>query len=303
MNFDNTSVAAVVVTYNRLEFLKEIIDALRNQTRKIDKIIVVDNSSTDGTTHWLSEQKDITVIRQENLGSSGGQYTGIKTAYEYQTEWIWTMDDDVVPSKDCLEKLLEKEDINLVRVPLRIKPDGNPFFNDVIKYNLSNPFSKFWKEITSESCLEDKFIPVEGITFEGPLFHRSVVTMIGLPERNFFIFGDDTEYFLRVRKTKIRIELCRDARLNRKLEVMPFDKIQSSRKFFFVRNLIAINVKHGSKSVRFIRPLIILFLWIFRARSLSDLKYTFKGFFKGYFYKSDNPPFLGMNEEYFENPS
>ena len=291
MDFNNKSVTAVVVTYNRLNFLKEIINAIRNQTKKIDNIIVVDNSSTDGTSNWLNEQDDIFVIRQENVGSSGGQYTGIKAAFDKGTEWIWTMDDDVVPAPNCLEILLEKDDNNLVRVPLRYKPDGQPFYNDAIKYNLTNPFRKFWQGLISENHLKDKFISVEGITFEGPLFHRSVVERIGLPEKKFFIFGDDTEYFLRVKKFNIKIEICRDARLNRKLDVLPLKKIQSSKKFYFVRNLIAINVLHGSLSVRIFRPLIILIIWLFRIRSIADIKYTLKGFFHGYFYKSENPPF------------
>ncbi|MCL5990611.1 MAG: glycosyltransferase [Bacteroidetes bacterium] len=288
MPSENINVTAVVVTYNRLDFLKEIINAIRNQTKKTNNIIVVDNSSTDGTSEWLVEQQDIIIIRQDNVGSSGGQFTGIKAAYDKGGEWIWTMDDDVVPDLKCLELLLEKDDMNLVRVPLRHKPDGEPFLNDVIHYNLSNPLKKFWQGIITENHLKDKFVTVEGITFEGPLFHRSVVERIGLPEKKFFIFADDTEYFLRVKKFNIKIELCRDARLDRKLEVSPLNKIQPSKKFYFVRNLIAVNVLHGSLSVRLIRPFIILFLWIFRARSFSDLKYIFKGFIKGYFYKSGN---------------
>lgn len=42
-------IAAVFVTYNRLSLLKECIQALIAQTYPLDKIIVVNNSSTDGT--------------------------------------------------------------------------------------------------------------------------------------------------------------------------------------------------------------------------------------------------------------
>jgi glycosyltransferase involved in cell wall biosynthesis len=45
----NNQVAAVVVTYNRLELLKKIINGLLDQVHKINKIIVVNNNSTDGT--------------------------------------------------------------------------------------------------------------------------------------------------------------------------------------------------------------------------------------------------------------
>ena len=42
-------ITAVVVTYNRKELLKRTIECLRSQTRTLDSIIVVNNSSTDGT--------------------------------------------------------------------------------------------------------------------------------------------------------------------------------------------------------------------------------------------------------------
>jgi rhamnopyranosyl-N-acetylglucosaminyl-diphospho-decaprenol beta-1,3/1,4-galactofuranosyltransferase len=92
--FEN-NIAVVLLTYNRLAFLKDLVHAIKNQTFKVAKIIVVNNSSTDGTAEWLSGVEGIEVITQANVGSSGGQYTGIKAAYSTGLEWIWTMDDDV----------------------------------------------------------------------------------------------------------------------------------------------------------------------------------------------------------------
>ncbi|MDB5174895.1 MAG: hypothetical protein JWN51_3668, partial [Phycisphaerales bacterium] len=45
-------------------------------------IFVIDNASEDGTSDWLKDQSDLTVISQANLGSSGGQYAGVKAAYQ-----------------------------------------------------------------------------------------------------------------------------------------------------------------------------------------------------------------------------
>ncbi|TAL69735.1 MAG: glycosyltransferase [Bacteroidetes bacterium] len=288
-------IAAVVITYNRLDFLKEIVDSLRKQSLKMDLIIVVNNSSTDGTKEWLQQQSDLKVIEQENVGSSGGQYTGIKAAYEDGFDWIWTMDDDVIPEPNCLEKLMEKEGEKLVRVPLRYNPDGKPFYNDVVKYNLKNPFKKFWQEIITERHLKEKFIKLEGITFEGPLFHRTLIEKIGLPEFNFFIFGDDTEYFMRLKETDYKIVLFSEAHLNRKLKPPTFKDISPWKKFYTTRNLIAIMVKHGSFAVRLLSPFKILIIELIHINSLEDLKFILKGFFKGYFYKSVNPSFQIKN--------
>ncbi len=212
----NKSVATVVITFNRLNFLKEIIDALRNQSHKPEEIIVVNNASSDGTLEWLAEQKDLTVITQGNVGSSGGQYTGFKRAMETDCHWVWTMDDDVVPAPDCLETLLNCDDnLHLVRTPLRYLPDGKPFFNDATKYNLTNPFKNIREKILVEEDLKNEIIPAIGITFEGPLMHRSMIEKIGLPEKKFFIYGDDTEYFIRAWKADYEIAVIRDARFDR----------------------------------------------------------------------------------------
>ncbi len=278
-------IASVIVTYNRLEFLKMLVEALRNQSYPVDEIIVVNNDSTDGTTDWLEKQSEITIINQPNLGSSGGQYTGIKYAYEQGYEWIWTMDDDIAPESDCLEKLIETDINSPISAPLRYKPNGEPYLNDTIEYNLTNPFKSFWKSIVSTEDVNNKFIDAVGITFEGPLIHRSVVEKIGLPEKDFFIYADDTEYFIRAFKACFRISIITDARMNRKLD-LPYSINQFSWKTYYViRNIIALNRIHGSFSVKLIRPIAYLFLWLTRSRNLSDIKTCFKAFRDGVVYK------------------
>lgn len=87
-------VAAVVVTYNRKELLRECLQALLNQTRPLDEIIVVDNASTDGTDQMIPEEfPQITHVRlPENIGGAGGFHEGMKLAYEKGHDWIWVMD-------------------------------------------------------------------------------------------------------------------------------------------------------------------------------------------------------------------
>ena len=80
---------AVVVSYNRRALLSECISALRNQTRKLDSILVINNGSTDDTEEWLKEQSDLVFITQKNLGSSGGFHAGISWAYKNGYSWIW----------------------------------------------------------------------------------------------------------------------------------------------------------------------------------------------------------------------
>jgi rhamnopyranosyl-N-acetylglucosaminyl-diphospho-decaprenol beta-1,3/1,4-galactofuranosyltransferase len=52
----NETVAAAVVTHDRKELLLQYLGALLKQTRPVDKIILVDNASTDGMPRLLEER-------------------------------------------------------------------------------------------------------------------------------------------------------------------------------------------------------------------------------------------------------
>ncbi len=99
-------IAAVVVTYNRINWLKKNIDALLSQTRIPDEIIVVDNASTDGTYDFLKNLSKVKFKRlEENIGGAGGFAYGLKCAIDDEADWVWMMDDDALPYKNALEAL------------------------------------------------------------------------------------------------------------------------------------------------------------------------------------------------------
>ncbi len=280
-------VVATILTFNRLEFLKEIVEAIKGQTRKLDEIIIINNSSTDGTKEWLSLQDGLIVIEQANLGSSGGQWRAFREAYGRGADWIWTMDDDVVPAKDCLEKMLDNDIPYIIRTPLRYMHNGKPFFNDVLTMNLSNPFSSLWNDVYSKENIKEEKTEAVGITFEGPLFHRSLIEKIGLPEKDFFIYGDDTEFFIRAWKAGFKIYVYRDATMKRKLPYVSIPPEFNWKTYYMIRNIIAIDRLNGDTAVRYVRPFAYLLRWLSRVHKPADIKTVFKAFFDGYFFKSN----------------
>ena len=79
--------AGVVVTYNRKEELVKNIRAILSQSYVVDRYYIIDNHSSDNTEQLLKEEGilDNQVIEyvylKENIGGSGGFYTGLKMAY------------------------------------------------------------------------------------------------------------------------------------------------------------------------------------------------------------------------------
>jgi len=180
---------AVVVSYNRQELLSECITALRNQTRKLDAILVVNNGSTDNTEQWLQQQSDVFFITQKNIGSSGGFNTGISWAYKHGFSWIWCMDDDGYPKEDALEKLLASEthERSLINCAVLNKADKKTFV---------------WKtkEYKTIEEVDVDIIPGIGHPFNGTLLHRAIVEKVGVPKTALFLWGDETEYYYRIVK-------------------------------------------------------------------------------------------------------
>uniref|UniRef100_UPI001033D924 glycosyltransferase n=1 Tax=Klebsiella pneumoniae TaxID=573 RepID=UPI001033D924 len=93
-------VAAVVVTYNRVELLKRAIDALLAQSVELEYIVVVNNNSSDATKDYLdsNQNKKIMPIHlSTNTGGAGGFSAGISFAHGLGVDYIWIMDDDAIP--------------------------------------------------------------------------------------------------------------------------------------------------------------------------------------------------------------
>ena len=182
------STAVVIVTYNRLELLKSCITAVKNQTLKPATILIINNSSTDGTTEWLTEQKDITYITQPNDGGAAGFYTGIKTAFESGNEWIWCMDDDGRPAINALELLINHSNRNPCVINCLVVSDNN---DDDIVFKTG--------KYTRRSEIKEEIIEGVANFFNGTLFHYDVISKVGLPIKELIIWGDEAEYFNRIK--------------------------------------------------------------------------------------------------------
>lgn len=180
----------VIVTYNRLKYLRNTIDV----SCKLDaNILIIDNNSTDGTHEYLDEksaqEKKVTVVHlPENTGGSGGFSFGIRQAVELGADWIWVMDDDVIPVENALEHILPYTRIAKCIYPAKEYADGSIY--DFEAY-VSRKTLKRTRISNIEEIKHKKYIDINGGCFEGAFFSRDVVKKIGLPDSRFFICWDD----------------------------------------------------------------------------------------------------------------
>ena len=158
-------VSIVVLACNQLSYTRKCLESIEQHTATPYELIVVDNGSTDGTEHYLSDLqrqwedskaesrpcKAVEVVRHDqNLGYAAGNNAGIAVS---EGDYVLLLNNDVVATPGWLERLVAHAErnprvgivgpmTNLISGPQRV---------DAVSYQTSNlnglnEFAARWAE-------------------------------------------------------------------------------------------------------------------------------------------------------------
>jgi GT2 family glycosyltransferase len=99
-------VAVVIINYNAGAYLPKTLASLAGQTVAPNRVIVVDNASTDGSAEGLERHYEgVELIRMpENVGFAAANNAGVQAAAD--CDWVALLNPDAFPQPDWLEQLL-----------------------------------------------------------------------------------------------------------------------------------------------------------------------------------------------------
>lgn len=196
-------VTAIIVTYNRRELLCQCLASISQQSHPVRNVIVVDNASIDNSESYIRakgwfEKLNLQWLRlPENEGGAGGFHNGLKASLSSGCQFVWLMDDDGHPEKDCLEKLLDNIAFNEIIGPIVL----NTADTSELSFPFRKPRTKHVLNTTEEiqklygSVCNNILFP-----FNGTLLSIETIKKIGLPKKEYFIWGDEIEYTLRAKR-------------------------------------------------------------------------------------------------------
>ena len=121
VNRRNDHFVILVATYNRLELLRTVVDAIERGTRTPHELIVIDGGSTDGTITYIQSHPAVTPVLQGELLGTARCYNRVWRRVE-STYTCWLSDDtEVVPgSLDAAVAILEADEtIGMVGLKMR----------------------------------------------------------------------------------------------------------------------------------------------------------------------------------------
>lgn len=184
--------------------LAECLAALRAQSRVPDRVLVVDNASTDGTRDMLgTDYPEVAVLSlATNQGGAGGFYEGLRAASSggSAADWIWVMDDDTVPAPSCLEELLSAAERAPGEPPALLS--SKVVWTDGRLHPMNAPQLERERAEKMITAGERGLVPLRAATFVSLLIRGATVHRHGLPLRDYFLWSDDIEYTARVLRSE-----------------------------------------------------------------------------------------------------
>ncbi|MHC6536959.1 glycosyltransferase [Latilactobacillus sakei] len=201
------SYAALVVTFNRKELLIEAINAILGQTISADSIVIVDNASTDGTKDYLLDNGVLNnpkihfIELKENLGGSGGFYYGLNYIQKnLSVDWVALSDDDAIYDRNYFKNIFElsrdNPDIGAFAGAVKF-PDGELQLGHR-KYVSDN--GRFSTQDIDSTKYQMSSFKADFASFVGLVLSMQIISKIGLPNKEYFIWFDDLEYSIRIKK-------------------------------------------------------------------------------------------------------
>lgn len=209
MNITQGTVVCVVVTRDRTEQLREAVAAIRDQSRRPDHLVVVDNGP-DPAVEAAAVRSGIPVTyvpSSTNLGGAGGFALGILTARALGADWVWLADDDGrAADRWTLARLLVcAHEHRLAAVsPLVVDIDDPEQLAFPLRRGLR------WVRRRDELGYE---VLVDGVAnlFNGALFSAAALDAVGVPDPRLFVRGDEVEVHRRLRRSGLRFGTCAPA--------------------------------------------------------------------------------------------
>lgn len=238
---------AVIVTYNRCELLGRCIDNLQKQTCAPDEILVINNACTDGTVAML-EGRGVSFVTQENVGSAGGWHRGIQHALEHGFDAVWLMDDDGFPDADALAAL-ESALIPEVACASSVVVQENAPDRFVFPFPVldASGLPVIWGQPRKLASVAELRAAAPGGTypfahfFNGALVSVAAVRQVGNVDRDFFIFGDEVDYFFRLRKAGRVISVLDAKHYHPDVSQRPYSP---AKVYYYVKNTLVLNTRY-----------------------------------------------------------
>lgn len=200
-------VLILILNYNGKEDTLDCLRSLAKIAYPNYRIVVVDNASVDGSVEAICREfPDVYLIRnQDNLGFAEGNNVGIRYAVERRTDYVFLLNNDTVVDPWVLDQLIKVGEANSrigilgpviyhYHRPEKVWSSGGRIYWPVgtARYILKAPTGRMEVDFMSGCAL---------------MIKSAVIEQVGLLDPDFFLYYEDVDWSVRVRKAGYKLVL------------------------------------------------------------------------------------------------
>jgi GT2 family glycosyltransferase len=253
-------VYAIVLNWNNYSDTRECIESIRSSSHPIAQIVLVDNASRDGLIEQLqgdyAEDVIVHIIQNKaNYGFARGVNVGIRYALARGAEFVFLLNNDAVIDRRCIQVLVSSLETNATagiagpRVFYHAEPDriwhGSGYFS-LIKTGVVNP-EKNRLQTSSAGGIQG-IQKASFLTGCAMLIRSQVFEKVGLFDEDFFFYGEDVDFCLRVTRAGFELLYVPQAKSWHKIGNVARDRTSPFVMYHLARSRLLVLRKNFSEA-------------------------------------------------------
>ena len=228
----------ILINYNGYEDTCECLNSIIESSYKNYRALIIDNDSQDGSGRMLQKkfpQYDY-IFNNSNIGFAAANNIGYKYALRKNAQYILLLNNDTIIDKEMIGNLIKNAKEDTVTIP---------------KIYYYNNKSTIWfaggeiltnkgtiKHLGNNKIDSDMYSKVKVVSFATGccmLIHKNILKEIGLFDENYFMYCEDFDFCIKLKKNSFKILFCPEAKLWHKVNASTKNN-SSISKYYLIRN-------------------------------------------------------------------
>ena len=223
MKLNLNQITFIIVTYKSESIIHDCLNSLPNESKKI----VIENSSNINLERELKTKYDnIEVVLSKNIGMGAGNNIGLKRC---KTEYAYVLNPDTKLNNETIHNLLKS--LNKIK---------DFTLASAINDNPKIPNYKFYE--SSEE--NEEFLSVDTIDGFSMFFNLKKFTDNNFFDENFFLYLENDDLCLRIKKKSGNIYVVKNSTINHKGSISKNNNLEYLRNWHWMWSKFYFNKKH-----------------------------------------------------------